>query len=146
MNNRLFSRLFILMTGIMAITVVWVWLPGSRPKHAWSDPLNYFRLASGLWFACYLAMIMGGATRFPAWFHGQASYSYTLYVIHFPIMLFILGVSQLYIYGSLPRSLAISALTIALSIAAAKLIARFAEDKDALRGVTASLNRMIVRK
>lgn len=146
MNNRLFSCLFILMTGLMVVTVVWVWLPGSPPKHAWSDPLNYFRLSSGLWFACYLAMIMGGATTFPAWFHGQASYSYTLYVIHFPIMLFILGVSQLYIYGSLLRSLAISALAIALSIAAAKLIARFAEDKDALRGVTASLNRMIVRK
>ncbi|WP_369987773.1 acyltransferase family protein [Pseudomonas xanthosomatis] len=146
MNNRLFSRLFVVLSVIVALTMVLVWNQSAPAKQGWADPFNYFRIASGLWFACFLAMIMGGAARFPAWFDRHAAYSYTLYVIHFPIMLFVLGVSQAYIFGSLLKSLIISGITIIVCIGGAMLIARFAENKALLLAATVGVKNMVTSK
>lgn len=146
MNNRLFGWLFAVLSALVVITVLLVWYPSSTTKGVWTDPLNHFRLVSGLWFACFLALLMGGAAKFPTWFHNHAGYSYTLYVTHFPIMLFILGMSQAFIYGSVWKSVTVSLLTIVTSIALAKIIARYAENKTLLHTAASSAKRLVISK
>ncbi|MBC3491889.1 acyltransferase family protein [Pseudomonas taiwanensis] len=146
MNNRLFGWLFVSLTALLVVTVLLVWYPNGPVKGVWSDPLNHFRLASGLWFSCFLALLMGGAVRFPIWFNAHARYSYTLYVTHFPIMLFILGVSQAFIYGSLLNSFVVAIATIAIAIAVAKLLACFLENKTLLQNTASSAKRMVINK
>ncbi|MNV74828.1 hypothetical protein D3C71_1680800 [compost metagenome] len=88
-----------------------------------------------MWFACYLALILGGAARFPKWLHRQAGYSYTLYVIHFPIMLFALGMLQAYLYGNVLGSWLVSFAVVAISLAMSWLLSRWLENKALLSAV-----------
>lgn len=146
MNNRLFGWLLVVLTAAVALTVSLVLFADPLGKNIWLDYMNHFRLVSGLWFACFLALIMGGGAKFPKIFHSQAGYSYTLYVIHFPIMLFILGVTQTLIYGSVLLSVVVGAVTIVISIAAAKAIARYAENKHLIHAAASNAKRMVIAK
>lgn len=146
MNNRLFGRLLAILSVLLAATVLLVWYPNGPSTGVWTDPLNHFRVVSGLWFACFLALLMGGGVRFPTWFHSHAGYSYTLYVTHFPIMLFILGSSQTFVYGSLLNSLIVAIVTIVIAIAVAKTLARFLEDKTLLQNTASGVKRLVTSK
>lgn len=146
MNNRLFGWLFAALTIAVAVAVALVLFADPLGKGVWLDRLNHFRLASGLWFACFMALIMGGGARFPTIFHSQAGYSYTLYVTHFPIMLFVLGVTQTFIYGSILLSLLASAGAIIISITAAKVIARYAENKTLIHSAFSNIKGMVATK
>lgn len=146
MNNRLFGWLFALLTAAVALAVALVLFAEPLGTSIWLDRMNHFRLISGLWFATFMALIMGGGARFPVLFHKQAGYSYTLYVIHFPIMLFILGATQQYIYGSITRSIVVGALTIIFSIAAAKLIAHYTENKQLLRSLALNTKKLVTSR
>ncbi|MFG0462321.1 acyltransferase family protein [Pseudomonas sp. yb_1] len=142
MNNRLFSRLFAFMSITVIISVVIVLIGEPSGKGLWLNRMNHFRLASGLWFACFLALLMGGAAKFPKLLHSQAKYSYTLYVTHFPIMLFLLGVFQKNIYGSVTYSFIASTGTIVTCIIFANLISKYTEDKKFLAKIHASTKRI----
>ncbi|MBC3410841.1 acyltransferase [Pseudomonas sp. SWRI51] len=132
MRNAFFAW-GIIALSILTALIVWRSLSGDAwAKGGIADPLNHFRLVSGVWFACFLALLLGNAVRFPVWFSGHASYSYTLYVVHFPILLFALGVAQEMIYGSLWRSLLVASVAIAVSLLLAKGIAVYAENKRLL--------------
>jgi peptidoglycan/LPS O-acetylase OafA/YrhL len=140
MNNRLFGLLFAILTVAVAVTVALVLFSEPLGKGIWLDRMNHFRLVSGLWFACFMALIIGGRARFTKFFHSQSQYSYTLYVIHFPILLFILGVTQRLIYGSIFLSLLAAVGAMTLSIVMAKFLSRYIENKNlilpALKGAT----------
>lgn len=146
MNNRLFAWLFVLMTISVAISVALVLTGDPLGKGLWLDRMNHFRVVSGLWFACFLALIMGGGARFPSWFHCHAKYAYTLYVTHFPIMLFILGISQTFIYGSVLKSFLVAFVTIAITIVVAQLIARYAENKILIKNTASDVKRSVISK
>ncbi|AOE63802.1 acyltransferase [Pseudomonas corrugata] len=135
MDNRLFGVLFAILTVATLAAVVLVLFADPLGKGIWLDRMNHFRLVSGLWFACFMALIMGGGARFPTIFHSHACYSYTLYVIHFPVMLFILGAVQTMIYGSVSLSLLASMAAICMSVALAKAIASYAENKQLSRSI-----------
>ncbi len=143
MCNKLFSYLITALSFATLIAIVLVWNSDDSPKRIWQDPINYFRLSSGLWFACYLALLMGGAVKFPTWFHKHSGYSYSLYVTHFPVMLFILGVTQGYIYGSILNSFIVAIATITTSIFIAKLVAGYAENKTSIQKTLYGFKRLI---
>lgn len=146
MNNSMFGGLFAILSVGVIVCVALVLFADPLGRGIWLDRMNHFRLISGLWFACFLALILGGAARFPKFLHGHAGYSYTLYVIHFPIMLFILGLSQTFIYGSVPKSLLVSAGTLIVSTLVARLLARWVENKNFIHAAASSAKQMVTAK
>lgn len=129
MNNKIFGWAFAVLSISVAVSIAYSMFPQPSGNEVNYEKINIFRLVSGLWFACFLALLFGGKVGFPKVLHAHAVYSYTLYVIHFPIMLFVLGVSQKYIYLSLSRSLAVSAVVIMVCIVISWLLSRWVENK-----------------
>ncbi|EJM62275.1 putative acyltransferase [Pseudomonas sp. GM49] len=146
MNNRIFGVMFAVSSLAFIAVVVFALFDDPSGNAVVLAPLNYFRVVSGLWFACFLALLMGGGASFPKWFRRHAAYSYTLYVIHFPIMLFVLGLSQRYIYNSVPNALFVSAVTIVISLAASWLISRWVESKSFISGLALYAKKAITKK
>ena len=97
------------------------------PRSAW-HALVAFNLLIGTAFAALLGLILTGAVRIPAIFKGAAAYSYTLYVIHTPLLLFIFGVTQTFIGPSIWRAMFIAAGSVAAIVLAAHWSARFVEN------------------
>lgn len=135
MKGGVFRLAFLLLSCVAVASVVCALYPNPSGNEIVYDKVNLFRLASGLWFACFLALLLGGVLRFPKYLHRHASYSYTLYVIHFPIMLFALGVSQPYIYGHSIRSLLVSGAVVVVSIVVSWVLSRWLENKAWLSAV-----------
>lgn len=133
MKNRLFRPMFLALSLGTAASVALVVFADPLGNGIWLDRMNHFRLISGLWFACYLSLILGGEMTFTKLFHSHASYSYTLYVIHFPIMLFVLGATQPFIYGSITKSALVCIATIAAIIPISMAVARIFEHKQLIR-------------
>lgn len=135
MHNTFFGALF----GLFTVgTIFCIWLVFNREPSGsgvWLDRMNHYRLMSGLWFCCALALIMGGAIRFPKIFHRTSGFSYTLYIIHFPIILFVVGITQKVIIESLANTLIISACTMTLAVIASILISKFVENKKLLNSL-----------
>lgn len=132
MHNKAFGIMF----GLLTIgTITCIWLVFTREPSGsgiWLDRMNHYRLISGLWFSCFLALIMGGALRFPTTFHKTASFSYTLYIIHFPILIFIVGMTQQLIIKSLTNALIISTSAISIAVFLSFGISKFVENKKLL--------------
>lgn len=135
MNNRLFGLAFVVMSFIAIASVAYALYPHPSGNEVVYNKVNLFRLASGLWFACFLALILGGVLTFPKFLYKHAGYSYTLYVVHFPIMLFALGVSQSYIYGHSARSWLVSCAVVLVSLGVSWVLSRWLENKALLSTV-----------
>ncbi|HEO1771842.1 acyltransferase family protein [Acinetobacter baumannii] len=86
--------------------------------------LIVFQICFGLIFCSYLTKILSGRNTFPPFFKNSAKYSYTLYIIHFPIFLFIFGVFETKIVNSLITALIIALISSALLIFISKLLAQ----------------------
>jgi len=135
MKGVVFRLAFVLLSCVAAASVAYALYPDPAGNEIVYHKINLFRLTSGLWFACFLALLFGGALRFPKHLYRHASYSYTLYVIHFPIMLFALGISQAYIYGHIGRSLLVSSAVVFVSIGVSWVLSRWLENKTWLSAV-----------
>jgi peptidoglycan/LPS O-acetylase OafA/YrhL len=134
-NNRIFLRLGVLFVLLTMLSAYLIFFVESLGRGVFLDYWNYYRVFSGLTFACLLALILGDAVAFPKIFHKHASYSYTLYVTHFPIMLFVLGVFQVSLYGSLVNSILATFGVIVFSIFLARAVASIAENKRLLKSI-----------
>ncbi|CAM5522956.1 acyltransferase family protein [Eoetvoesiella caeni] len=94
--------------------------------------IRYFNITFGFGFCAVLALTLRGDFSFPKTFRGSARYSYTLYIIHFPIMLFIFGMTQMWLQESIGAGILISSLTIFITIAISKYSAKLLEDRKTL--------------
>lgn len=101
--------------------------------------LTLFMIASGLAFTCILAMVLRGEICVPTWFAGASIYSYTLYIVHFPIMLFLFGVFQAHIESSLFVALVVSGLAIFTCIVISSRLAYWLENKKKIERVISAL-------
>lgn len=81
--------------------------------------------------------------KFPKLLYKHASYSCTLYVILFPIMLFILGLSQRFIYGSVLKSLFISVVTMLISVTTSWLLSLRVENKAFIHALVRSAKKQL---
>ncbi|MFK8330715.1 acyltransferase family protein [Pseudomonas sp. BJa5] len=141
MSSRVYTWLFLVMSvALVAVTADALWRHPSGNEVVY-EKINMFRVVSGLWFACFMAMLLGGKLRFSTCLHKHASYSYTLYVIHFPIMLFALGVFQVFAYGSSARSLMVSVGVVLVSLAVSWSLSRWVENKALLDALLRSAMR-----
>ncbi len=104
-----------------------------NPGHsAWLTPWNYFMVVSGIWFTVILAMVMQGAISLPTCFHKSATYSYTLYIVHFPIMLLVLGTFQTTILDSIENAVLVATTTVLFCVIIAAIMAKYVENKKLL--------------
>jgi peptidoglycan/LPS O-acetylase OafA/YrhL len=138
MNNRMFGVLFFLLS---AGTIISIWLVLTKePISASSldDPMNHFRVISGLWFTCFLALLLGNSLIFPTLFHRTAAFSYTLYIIHFPIILFVVGMTQTIFIESLLNAAMVSIATASIAIAASVWLSKVVENKNLIEAFIVS--------
>lgn len=101
---------------------------------AWVDPawLGYRNPVAVLGFCvlyAYAIFLRPEGANPPRWMVASAGYSYSLYVIHFPLLLGTLALTQGWLGVSLPRTLAVAALASAGCIFAAYWLARVLEDQ-----------------
>jgi peptidoglycan/LPS O-acetylase OafA/YrhL len=118
--------------GAAAIVAIVGVLQLSPGHSVWLTPLNYFMVASGMWFTAILAMVIQGTVSLPTFFHKSAAYSYTLYIVHFPLMLMIFGVLQATILESLSVAVFVALITVLACVGIAMILAQYFENKELL--------------
>ncbi|MCY0856203.1 acyltransferase family protein [Cupriavidus sp. D39] len=87
-----------------------------------------FNIAMGLGFCFILALVLQGRVSIPIFARSAARYSYTLYIVHAPI-LFLFGFLQPYIQDSLGASVIVSLLIIVGVAAFSAIVSRAVENR-----------------
>jgi peptidoglycan/LPS O-acetylase OafA/YrhL len=146
MHNLVFGALFVVASLALVAIVVLALYDNPTGNAVDYATLNPFRVVSGLWFTCFLALILGGCTSFPQCFYRHSGYSYTLYVIHFPILLFVLGVAQKHVYNSLLNAALISVLAIVFCLVASWLLSGRIENKRFISNLLSTAKHRLVGK
>lgn len=98
-----------------------------------NSSLILYKLSLGLLTTCFIYSLLRGTKKFATLFKGASSYSYTLYIIHFPILLFIFGITQLNIQGNLVLTSLVYIFSCALILIISKLSARKVENMKLLK-------------
>ena len=133
---------------LLALTCILAWL---EPKlilagghfFGWPENVVQFVLCA-FWCALILpGQRIGKTTAWNALFHlGECSFS--LYILHFPLMLFMLSLLQSMFSTSLLASLGAAAVAVALSVAISFLSARLFEDKKLFLRMIRSLEAYLL--
>lgn len=110
------------------------------------DPWTQYKVISGLWFGTILILVLSGRIKLPTIFKSFSSFSYTLYIIHFPIMLFVFGCFQNYIIGNIRDSIIVAILTVMTTIAISLFISKLSENKKAIDSVLQSFTMLRLPK
>ncbi len=110
-NNKLFSKklnslLYLVgISGTLIFSYIFLSTQYTLPKINLNLVNNFslmlYKLSLGLLTACVVYSILRGTIKFPVFLKSASAYSYTLYIIHFPILLFIFGVFQLKMQGNM---------------------------------------------
>ena len=95
--------------------------------------LILYKLSLGLLTACFIYSILRNKANFPTKFKSASSYSYTLYIIHFPILLFIFGIFQLKIENNAALMTTVYAISCAIIIYISKISARKVENMKLIK-------------
>jgi hypothetical protein len=107
---------------------------GARAPASFHFVVAYSVLA-GLAFAAVFALVLGQGIRGGSFLRDSARYSYTLYVINFPLLLFTFGVFQPWVEQSPAMALLIALAAGAATVGIASLCARFVENTRAWRAL-----------
>lgn len=101
--------------------------------------LIFFNVATG--FACcsLLALLLQGSVAVSTIFKPVAAYSYTLYIIHVPVLLFVFGITQPWMQGSLGVSLLVAMLAFLGIIELSRRLAMFVENRSLIRSAFSSM-------
>lgn len=110
----------------------------SAPAELRLQLVPYFNLCVGFFFAVVLQEIVNGTVRFRPVVAGSADYSYTLYIIHYPLILFLYGAMQPRIHGNLAATWLAALLAVATCLLLARTAARWVEHVRPIRVVKAS--------
>lgn len=95
--------------------------------------LIIFKIFIGLFTSCFIYSILLNTIKFTSAFKSASSYSYTLYIVHFPILLFIFGVFQPIIQGSIIKTLIFSVFSCILIILISLISAKKVENIKILK-------------
>lgn len=103
--------------------------------------ITYFNLSVGLLFGSLLMLLLQDEFKFTTFFEPAAKYSYTLYIVHMPIFLFIFGTLQTKVQGSIFRSVALAIIAILIAIMFSAIFARWVENKVAIKSLIKRLTK-----
>lgn len=95
--------------------------------------LVLYNIATGLCFSAILALILVGSAKFTTIFRSAAPYSYTLYIIHMPILLFLFGIVQPWMQRSVLLCPLIAVGSVVCIIAIARLAALVVENRNKVK-------------
>ncbi|MFW0888377.1 UNVERIFIED_CONTAM: acyltransferase [Pseudomonas sp. JL1] len=123
--NPLTFKVTLSLFGALATVIAFLYLKSfigiTSFKQVALNLIPAWNVLIGLTFTSILALILAGTLSMPILAPRSADFSYTLYIVHFPILLFIYGLSQTIIMNSITISI-IAAL---ISSAACLLLAYF---------------------
>jgi len=105
-----------------------------------------FNLSFGFFSVIAIAKIENGLLKVTQSFSGLANFSYTLYLIHFPILLFIFGVFQPYFFKSIWLNFAISFMGILFILAISKFISIASENQFKQKKILSNIVMIFRRK
>lgn len=91
-----------------------------------------FNVFIGLAFCCLLGVLLDRRSPSPRVLQRTADFSYTLYIVHFPILLFLFGILQPRLQGSIPAILSAAAATFVGVVLFAHAAAKIVEDRNAI--------------
>lgn len=99
-NNKAYFSAFCIASIIFALTILTTISGEQTNRIEWTRNMTTCKLTGGAWFSLIMALILSGKLSIPKAFSASAKYSYTLYLIHFPVMLFMFGCTQKLIVGN----------------------------------------------
>lgn len=108
---------------------------GSNPAAMSWRYLVAFNVFFGLGFASFLGLWLDKKTPKSPFFERSADYSYTLYITHFPILLFVFGVTQTMLHSSAIALGLVSIASFVLIVTVSRTASRLVENRDAMRSV-----------
>lgn len=135
LKNRsvIFSCIALFVAAALIFAVFFI-RPAITPAgHEW---INYFNVASGFAFAAVLAAILNGTVRVPAFMAPAAKYSYTLYLVHVPIFLFIFGIAEQHVVGDLPLAISVAVASLLAVVVFSRLASAITENKRLYQNFT----------
>ncbi|WP_380873307.1 hypothetical protein ACFB49_40730 [Sphingomonas sp. DBB INV C78] len=114
---------------------IWAFQQVTVPAEINALYIVIFNLLFGLAAACALHLLLIGAWSVSSRPRHAANFSYTLYVTHFPIMLFIYGAAQVQIHSSVSISIAAALIAIASCLGVAIISAPLIETRRPLNSL-----------
>ncbi|WP_043345630.1 acyltransferase family protein [Cupriavidus basilensis] len=103
-------------------------------RSAWHF-LVLFNVTTGLCFAAILGLLLSGAIRVPTAFAPAAAYSYTLYIVHMPLLLFAFGIFQTTIQSSTALSIVAGVSFVPAIVWISKAASRIFENRPLVRSI-----------
>lgn len=132
--NQMIHKMLYILSILGSIIFSYIFLSTQYQLHTIDNitiknlSLDFYKVFIGLLSACFIYSVLRGSLKFTSAFKGSSSYSYTLYIIHFPILLFIFGVMQLKIQGNLINSLIVASASCIIIILLSKVSAKKCEN------------------
>jgi len=117
------------------------WLVIDKPGHWASFGLQFIACVG----YAYVLFVPTWGERPPRWLARSGDYSYSLYVIHFPILLLILSLTQTWMGSSLTRACIVAALSGVIAIAASSVFSTFFENQRLFRPFIRSALGFVLR-
>lgn len=136
-DRRIFPSLSIILIAIAGCLTAAAW-NGYQSSTIIDGKLSWLALVRfNVFFgfaACWLLMLLlQGRLRISTAARSSAAYAYTLYVIHFPLLLFIYGVFQPWINRGMVQSIAIAAGSVLVIVVLSRTLSRVVENKRLLQ-------------
>lgn len=123
--NPIAFKIILSLSGALAAVTAFLYLKSffgiTAPHQAAIKLIPIWNVLIGITFTSILTLILAGKASMPTIIPESANFSYTLYIIHFPILLFIYGITQAAIMDSIILSIA----TALMSVAACLMLAYF---------------------
>lgn len=126
-HKRAYFLWLIPITALLLYSVCYALAGEQANREEWNRNMASCKIIGGICYSIVMALILSGGIRVPMVFSPFARYSYTLYLVHFPIMLFVFGVSQQIIIGSVIYSLLVFASSVIAIIFLSSALSRIVE-------------------
>ncbi|MFP0866930.1 acyltransferase family protein [Acinetobacter baumannii] len=95
--------------------------------------LMLFKIFFGFAFSSYLYLILNAKVKFSNIFNDSAKYSYTLYIVHYPILLFLFGCFEHEITANIFNATLFSILSFFGIVIISKLCAEYLENRKPIK-------------
>lgn len=135
-NLRGYARVGVAAMGAAATAAALLFIWQFAESGSLNDRLVVaYNVGIGLMFACLLHLLCIKDLSLRPVAPDTAAFSYTLYVIHFPLLLFVFGATQDWAVGSVGRATVVAAMTSIVAVMLSVAIARRVETRRPLKGL-----------
>ncbi|MEI7230351.1 acyltransferase [Pectobacterium carotovorum] len=122
-------------TLIIISLCIWLFFTKILISNLESVNIIKYNISSGILFLFVLNLLINLDLGIRQGFRDLSSYSYTLYIIHFPILLFLFGCFELAVTKSVPVSISIGTLGFIFSIAISWKASHYVENKKFIKNL-----------